>query len=156
MTTEFDPLGEAISAISKLKLTPEDGLKLAKIVSVMYGNAPATPIAEPASATTSEPVAAEPARRKRGTLPKNIMNVSFGSHLRRLVEFGPQLPKDLIEPLREQGSRLATNNEIALKQVITGFKKSPNVYREHAEGKWGLLSYPPTPAPRSPGPSLTQ
>jgi hypothetical protein len=123
MTTEYDQLSEAISAISKFKLSPEDGEKFVSIVSTMFEIAKPLPV------------------KKRGVV--NNLNVSFGNHLRDLVKDSPKLPADLIEPLRERGVRLASSNEIAEKQIINGFKKNPSRYRQHAEGKWGLLSYAP-------------
>jgi hypothetical protein len=134
MTTEivYDPLSEAIGAISKINLSPEDGLRFINIISAMYGVAVPTPTAEPKSK-----------ENKKRTATKNIWNVAFGSHLNDLVKDSPKLPADLIEPLRERGVRLAKDNEIASKQILTGFRKSKNVYREHAEEKWGLISYSP-------------
>lgn len=128
MTTEYDPLSDAVNAISKIRLSPEDGVKFIAVISAMYD----------ASALT---IKTQTPTKKRGVV--NNLNVSFGSHLRDLVKDGPKLPADLIEPLRERGVRLASNNELAERQIINGFKKNPSRYRQHAEGKWGLLSYAP-------------
>lgn len=129
MTEEtYSTLSEAIAAISNIKLNPEDGLKFVSILSAWYGVAPTPEIQTPV--------------KKRGA-SKDLRSVSFGGHLKDLVKDTPKTPTELLEPLRERGVRLANSNEYAIRQIIKGFQKSKETYRQYPEGKWGLLTYAP-------------
>src|SRR5580765_569758 len=103
----YDTLSDAINAISKVKLNPEDGAKFIDILTTWYG-----------TAKTKELV-------KKRKISSDAMRVKFGPHLRNQVLDGPKLPADMIEPLRECGARLAADKEIAIEQIVRGFKKNP-------------------------------
>ena len=125
--TAYDALSDAISAINKIKLTPEDGAKFIDILSTLYG------------VGKLAPPKTEPPAKKRSS--SKILDINFGTHLKDAVKDSPKTPEEIVEPLRERGVRLASDNEIAIKQILRGFRKSPSVYRKYPEGKYGLISY---------------
>ena len=85
--------------------------------------------------------------KKRGR--DKIRNVKFAGHLRKVVKNKPERIMDLIEPLRELNVLLSSDSDEAFETVQHGFRKSPKVYREYPNDRWGLISYP-TKAPPPP------
>jgi hypothetical protein len=129
-------LGDALAAISKLKLSPEDGVRFIAIVKATFGDPAAV---EPAPVATAEPAVK---RGRRGNGGKNAPGVQFKGHLKALVQDSPKQCKDLIEPLRERGVILPEDVADCVDAIELGFRKSKSVYRRYPDNRWGLMSYP--------------
>ena len=140
MTIENATFSDALTAISKLQLSPEDGQRFVAVVTAAFGNGETVKASAvtAAATTSSEPVVTAKSRRPRGS----NHGVQFKGHLAKLLKDSPKKCEDLIEPLRERGVILPMDQEACVEEIEAALRKSRQTYRVYPDGRWGRMSYP--------------
>jgi len=128
------PFDTVLSALNKVDFDPAQPQIIRNFVAALFGMYGIAPLAPP------EGLPKKRKSRRGSNGPINKLNVRFGNALSSLLKDGPRQPRDLIEPCRAMGLRRFSDTDdiLAEKQIITGFKKCRGKYCEYPGGKWGL------------------